>query len=323
MTPVDFGQLVLGNGVLWSPMTFGVLVALAAGLIWLAFTPAWSKRDVESRLDDYLDRAALLEPGDMSQPFGGRVVLPLVRRLLRAFGRLTPKRRLESTQQMLIEAGEPGRLTALDFFGLQLLLTVLLGAGYFFLLGRAVPFNEALRNTLFAAVLGYLLPAQWLRRRARQRKHDILRTLPDALDMLTTGVEAGLAFESALLRVGERWDNALTHEFLRAVSEIRVGSARDVALQHMAQRAGVLELSTFVAVLIQSTQLGVSIAQVLHTQAAQMRIRRRQHAEELARKAGAKMVFPLVFLIFPALYVVILGPAMPGLIATMKRLGGG
>ncbi len=100
------------------------------------------------------------------------------------------------------------------------------------------------------------------------------------------------------MKVGEQWDNALTQEFRRAVAEMRVGTPRDEALRRMAERTGVEELSTFVAVLVQSHQLGVSIAQVLHTQAAQMRERRRQRAEELARQAGIKMVFPLVFLSF-------------------------
>jgi tight adherence protein C len=141
--------------------------------------------------------------------------------------------------------------------------------------------------------------------------------------MLTIGVEAGLAFESALLRVGEKWNNALTREFGRAVGEMRVGTSREAALQRMADRCGVPDLNTFVAVLVQSTQLGVSIAQVLHTQADQMRVKRRQRAEELARQAGIKITFPLVFFIFPALFVVILGPAVPRIMETLGAMSGG
>jgi tight adherence protein C len=159
--------------------------------------------------------------------------------------------------------------------------------------------------------------------RVRRRKHDILRALPDALDMLTIGVEAGLAFETALLRVGERWDNPLTREFRRAVNEMRVGTPRDVALRRVVDRADVPELSTFIAVLIQSSQLGVSIAQVLHTQAAQMRVRRRQRAEELARQAGLKMVFVLLLFVFPAMLVVILGPSLPAFADFFDAIGGG
>jgi len=160
-------------------------------------------------------------------------------------------------------------------------------------------------------VVGFLVPRLWLRLAVGRRKHDILRALPDALDMLTIGVEAGLGFESAMVRVGQKWDNALTRVFRRAVGEMRLGAARDVALEHMAERSGVPELRTFIAVLVQSSQLGVSIAEVLHTQAAQMRVRRRQRAEELARQAGIKLIFPLAALILPALFVVILGPTLP------------
>ncbi len=126
--------------------------------------------------------------------------------------------------------------------------------------------------------------------------------------MLTIGVEAGLAFESAMIRVGEKWDNVLTQEFRRAVAEMRVGMSREDALTRMAERCDVPELTTFVAVLVQSSQLGVSIAQVLHTQAADMRMKRRQRAEELARQAGIKMIIPLALFMLPALFVVILGP---------------
>lgn len=122
--------------------------------------------------------------------------------------------------------------------------------------------------------------------------------------------------------MGERWDNALTRELRWAVAEMRVGASRDDSLRRMAERTGVHDLSTFVAVLIQSNQLGVSIAQVLHNQAAEMRVRRRQRAEELARQAGVKMIFPLAILIFPALMVVIFGPVVPGLMSFFANLGG-
>jgi tight adherence protein C len=177
--------------------------------------------------------------------------------------------------------------------------------------GDNLELSQAARYALLAGLVGYFGPSLWLRRRIGRRQNEIARALPDALDMMTVGVEAGLAFETALVKVGEQWDNALTHELQRAVVEMRVGTPRNEALQRMADRVGVPELNTFIAVLIQSHQMGVSIAEVLHAQAALMRERRRQRAEELARQAGIKMVFPLVFCIFPALLVVILGPSIP------------
>jgi tight adherence protein C len=126
-----------------------------------------------------------------------------------------------------------------------------------------------------------------------------------------------------MIRVGERWNNALTREFRRAVAEMRVGSTREAALERMAERCGVPDLTSFVAVLLQSSQLGVSVANVLHTQAAEMRRRRRERSEELARQASVKMLFPLVFCIFPAIMVVILGPAIPSLISTFHSMASG
>jgi tight adherence protein C len=228
-----------------------------------------------------------------------------------------------STERQLVMAGSPMGFSALDYMGLCLLMVIPFAFGYLLLFGRSQPLAIALRNTLALALLGYLLPVYWLRRRVRQRQHDIVRALPDALDMMTIGVEAGLAFESAMLRVGDRWDNALTREFRRAVAEMRMGTPRNEALQRMVERTGVLDLSTFVAVLIQSSQLGVSVAEVLHAQADQMRVKRRQRAEELGRQAGIKMILPLALFILPATMIVILGPTIPIFIEMFATLSGG
>jgi tight adherence protein C len=314
--------LLAGSSLLWSPLTAAALVAVAALFIWVALAPAAPRREVSDRLGGYLERTDALEDDELRRPFLSRVAGPGVRGLLRLLGSLTPQRNVETTRRDLLQAGNPYGLTPLDFFGLRVLSIAVLAGGYFFLLGGGQPGAMVLRNTAIAAAAGLLLPRFWLKARIRRRKHDVARALPDALDMLTIGVEAGLAFESAMLRVGERWDNALTHEFRRAVAEMRVGTAREEALRRMVERTGVPDLATFVAVLIQSTELGVSIAEVLHSQAAGMRVKRRQRAEELARQAGIKMTFPLVFLIFPALFTVILGPAVPRLMEFLQNMGG-
>lgn len=320
---VDITSLLINEGIFSSPLVFGGMIGLATILIWLAFMPSPPAWMIRSRLNGYLERVDVIEDADMRKPFAGRVVVPLFRRFLRLLGSLAPKRNMEATQRLLLQAGNPGGLTVLDFFGLRLLSVLLLGGGYYLLLGESVPFATAMRNTLIMGGIGFFVPLYWLRHRVNQRKYEIRRALPDALDMLTIGVEAGLAFESAMVKVGEKWNNALTRELRRAVAEMRVGTPRDVALQRMAERAGVQEVSTFVAVLVQSSQLGVSIAQVLHAQAAQVRMRRRQRAEELAQQASVKMVFPLILFIFPAMFVVALGPAVPTAIAFLNRLGGG
>jgi tight adherence protein C len=320
---MDILSFVGSADLLCSPPTFGVLVGLAAALIWLAVVPSDALRRMRGRLDDYVEAQDVVEAFEMSEPFARRALVPFLRRLLASLGSLVPLANVDETRRRLIQAGEPGGLTALDFLGLRVLLPGLLGGGYFLLASRALPFATALRNTLVLGAGGFFLPVLWLRRRVRQRKHEITRALPDALDMLTIGVEAGLAFESALVRVAEQWQNALSEEFDRAVREMRLGSAREEALRRMADRAGVDSLGTFVAVLVQSSRLGVSISQILHTQATQMRVKRRQLAEEQARQAGVKMVFPLVFLIFPSIFIIVLGPSVPGFVWFFQNLSGG
>ena len=160
-------------------------------------------------------------------------------------------------------------------------------------------------------MLGFYLPNLWLNRKITQRKAEITRALPDVLDLLTISVEAGLGFDAAIHKVTEKWDNALTREFRRVLSEMRMGKARRDALRDLVTRTDVADVNTFIAAIIQADQLGVSISNVLHVQAEQMRTRRRQRAEEAAHKAPIKMIFPMVFLIFPAMYVIILGPAIP------------
>jgi len=296
--------------ILWSPVTFAVLVSLTTVLLLRAFAPA-RVLGMRDRLGDYVGKVDIIEEHEMSQSFAARVLVPLLRRILRVTGKVVPKRNTEGTAALLQQIGNPGGLTVIDFYGLRLLLAVVVGFGCFLVMARFIPATEAMRNALVGCAAGYMLPSMWLKSRAKARKKECVRAMPDALDMLTVGVEAGLAFESAMLTVGQKWSNALTREFERSVAEMRVGVPRDEALQRMADRVGAEELSMFVAVLVQSSQLGVSISEVLHTQAAQMRTRRRQRAEELARQAGIKMIFPLTLFIFPAMLVVILGPSIP------------
>jgi tight adherence protein C len=172
-------------------------------------------------------------------------------------------------------------------------------------------------------LLGYMMPNYWLSMRVKQRKDAIQRSLPDALDMLTICVEAGLAFESALQRVGEQWRGPLSDEFSRAVAEIRLGVARPQALRRMSARCGVADVSSFVAVLVQADSMGTSISHVLHSQGDQIRTLRRQRAEEMANKAPIKMLIPMGLLIFPALFITILGPAVPRILDAFVIQGAG
>ena len=308
---MDAARLLTTYGSLWSPLTFAALVSVAVALVWLALAPARPGREVDGRLDGYLARGDAFLEEELSRPLAARTLVPALRLVLRTFGRLLPRRNAEQVRLTLEQAGHPMGLTVMDFYGLRILLPLLLGGGAFLLLAPSQGPMMALRYTAGLAVIAFMLPGVWLNGRAKRRRHAILRAFPDMMDMLTIGVEAGLGFESALVRVAEQWDNALTRELRRAVAEMRIGVGRDEALRRMAERTAVEEIESFVGVLIQSSALGVSIAQVLHSQAAQVRTRRRLRAEEKAHQAGTKMIIPLVFLIFPAMFVVILGPAVP------------
>jgi tight adherence protein C len=300
-------------------LTFAVLIGVATIFVWQAVAPA-RRRPVDQRLSDYVQNDDIVDVAELERPFGKRVLGPSIRSVLRRLGALLPKRNLQKQQRLLVYAGEPGGLTVLDFMGLRLIAAIALGAGCFYFYARQQAAPMMIGATVGAAFVGYLLPWYWVRRRAKQRQNQIRRALPDALDMLTIAVEAGLAFESGLLRVAERWHNALSDEFRRAVGEMHMGITRNVALQRMAARSDVEELGAFVAVLVQSSQLGVSIAQVLHSQAAQMRDIRRQRAEELARQASVKMVLVLVLFFFPIMLIVILGPMFPQLMGVLHGL---
>jgi tight adherence protein C len=291
-----------------------MLAMAATWAIWVALAPARPKRAVVERLHGYVDRTVAPQPANRESSLRQRVATPIFQRLLRFLGGFMPARDLDKVAQQLSLAGNPGNLTALDFVGLRLIVAALMVGGYYLYAGRQDDVFTLVRNSFFALAAGFMLPKFWLGQQIKKRRNAIARALPDALDMLTIGVEAGLAFESALLRVGDQWDNELAQEFRRLVAEIRIGVPRNEALRHMADRCGVEDLRTFVAVLIQSNMLGVSIAQVLHTQADQMRLRRRQHAEEQAHAATVKIVLVLVGFIFPALFVVILGPTVPRII---------
>ena len=153
------------------------------------------------------------------------------------------------------------------------------------------------------------MPELMVRSRIQRRQKEIRKAMPDALDLLTICVEAGLGFDGAMAKVYEKWDNELSRAFGRVLREIQLGKLRREALRDMAERVGISEMTSFVAAIIQSEQLGVSMARVLRIQSDQMRVKRRQAAEEEAQKAPIKMLFPMGVLIFPSILIILLGPA--------------
>lgn len=294
-------------------MIFGVafMVFLSLMLIIVGIASPRPADQVESRLVEYGSRPMTLEEIELAQPFSQRVLIPMIRASAEFVSRFTPQHSLEAMRHKLDLAGNPNNWSATDFLGIRGLAAFVLGALTFVLtMLTNTAFTQRLLFTGVMGLLGFFLPVIWLGRRIRSRQAEIVKTLPDALDLLTISVEAGLPFDGAMQRVAEKWDNEISKAFRRLLNEMRMGKSRREALRDMADRMDVPDVTSFVAALIQADQLGISIAKILRIQSEQMRIKRRQRAEEKAQQAPIKMLIPMTFLIFPTILIVILGPAI-------------
>jgi tight adherence protein C len=302
-------------------LVFGLAVAGVVFSLLLGLRSRGETATIEEERIYSIGAPVTLEEVELSQPFSERVIKPGVTALLNFLGRLTPQSNLQELQHKLETAGRPYRWTVVNFVGLRLLSALVIGGlSFVLMLFSDLPLLQRVLLTVALTFLGYSLPLVWLNQRIRSRQRELLRALPDGLDMLNICVGAGLGFDAALTKVGDQWDTALSQEFNRVVAEIRLGKTRRQALLDFSRRTEVMEIENFVATIVQADQLGVSIAKVLRTQAEQMRIFRRQRAEEEARQATIKLLFPLVFMIFPAMLAVLLGPAIPQIMETFGNL---
>ncbi len=241
--------------------------------------------------------------------FGKRILGPALHNATRLLGALLPRSLLSGVEKKLILAGEP--MTMNGFLTMVLIATgVGLGMGMLvvFAMGAKI---SMMTIGAFAALsfIGFYMPFYIIGSRARQRQNAIIRSLPDAFDLITTCVEAGLGLDAALARVAEKVQGPFANELSRALRDIALGKARRDALKELGERTGVPDLIQFTNAVIQAEAMGSSVGTVLRVQAEQLRVRRRQRAEEQAYKAPVKMLFPLVLFIFPTLFIVILGPA--------------
>lgn len=258
------------------------------------------------------DVVSSIEEIEMQQPFSQRVLLPFLRRVGEISARVTPQKVIEDITKKLELAGNPGRIDAVTLLAFSIIAPI--GVDGFLILIQLIAPNKWSIGVLILVLLifgliGAVLPFMWLQSRINARQADIRRAMPDALDLLTICVEAGLGFEAAMSKVSEKWQNELSIALLRAIREIQLGKARRDALRDMADRIGLPEMTSFVAAVIQSEMLGVSMARVLRIQSDQMRVKRRQRAEEEAHKAPVKMILPLGLLIFPSIFIILLTPA--------------
>jgi tight adherence protein C len=291
-----------------------VIVIGAAVLIFVGMQDATEGDPLQERLAEFAARGeqATLEEIELSQPISERIILPMARRLGEFAIRFTPQNALQATARKLELAGNPRGLEPATFWALRIILALGISAAIFLVLWRSNVDWSLGRKILIVAVMvgvGFYLPEMMITSRIQRRQKGIVRSMPDALDLLTICVEAGLGFDGAMAKVHEKWDNELSLAFGRVIREIQLGKLRREALRDMADRVGVPEMTSFVAAVIQSEQLGVSMARVLRIQADQMRIRRRQRAEEEAHKAPIKMLIPMALLIFPSICIVLMTPA--------------
>ena len=256
---------------------------------------------------------------DLEAAFRERVVLPFLRWLADIGMRFTPSGAIQAVEEKLETAGRPWNLGGREFMGLRVLsiaLSVLLGVAS----AKIIDASPFLRVVLLIIIIfiGAILPDYLLQRAVNQRQLRIRRALADTLDLLSVSVEAGLGLDGAMQIVVEKLKGPLSDEMERALQEMQIGKLRAEALKDMAKRVKVPELSSFVAAICQADQLGVSIAKVLRVQGETLRSQRSQRARETAAKLPIKMLFPLVFFIFPAIFVVIAGP---GAIQIARALG--
>jgi tight adherence protein C len=295
-----------------------VIAAVAAGAILLIFIGLAGSSPVDpvqARLTQLGSmQAKNLEELELQAPFIERTLRPLASRLSNSVSRVTSTSFSDRTEKRLALAGNPGDLRVADWLGIKAIGAIVGGIIFFLLfviLGvLKFPVLIGFVLTIVGVAFGYTIPEFWLGGRVRKRQKAILMMIPDSLDLLTISVRAGLGFDAALGRVVEKLKGPLSDEFRRALAEVRVGKARREALRDIVPRTEVQPLTNFIGAIIQAEQLGVSISKVLQVQSEQLRIERRQRAEEQAAKAPIKMLFPLVGCIFPSLFIVILGPAI-------------
>jgi tight adherence protein C len=298
--------------VILLPLLGFIFITLLITAGAMALSPA-SGGQIEQRLAEIGGTEAVVDEGRHKQ-----MLLDSLKRI----GKVAPRSPSEmgKLQQRLVAAGYRSNEALVVFFGIR----VAFALGIFALLALPILFRPNVIMAMGGAALGYMLPAIVLARKAKARGHRIRLSLPDALDLMVVSVEAGLGLDQAIQRVGVELASAhpeLSDELRLIGLELRAGKARSEALHNLGARTGVDDVISLVAMLVQTDKFGTSVAQSLRVHSQTLRTKRRQRAEEAAAKTGVKMVFPLVFCIFPALWVVTLGPAVIKFIEVLLPMG--
>ena len=292
-------------------LALGGIAAVLAGVSQrrLASDPAAYLAGLDNDVFDESDADTFTRR--MHLPFLARVMRPLGTGVLDRVTRLTPRNYVLKVHRQLLQGGLSGSIKAEEFVTGQVVATALgLIAAMVTLSFFTLSTGKAVLVMVLLPGIGALLPSSWLARKVQERKDAILNELPDVVDLLAISVEAGVGFEGALEIVCQHFDSPLAQELSRTLKEMELGLPRREALQNLKRRTEVPDLSNFVLALTQADALGMPIGRILHTQAGEMRSKRRARAREKAARLPVKILFPLVVFIFPAVLVVILGPAM-------------
>jgi tight adherence protein C len=298
---------------------FLVFITTTYLFLLLYFIVFKKNQTVYERLNDIKTMVSKVDEDEdeMKLPFADRVIKPVYQKITRGISNAAPTEIRKKYENLIISSGSDSSVTFSSVLAIQLMLGLVLGSVMFLLLRFSS--NSNLLIPLFAAMIGFIFPYVSLNSKSIIRMGSIQKSLPDMLDLLYVSVEAGLAFDMAMKKAAEKMEGPLSDEIIKAMDDISKGKEREAALRGMVERTKVDDLAQFVSAVIQSEQLGSNIANVLRVQSTSMRQVRRQRAQEKAAKIPVKMLFPMVFFILPALFVVILGPAMISIIETLSK----
>jgi len=295
-----------------------VIVVIGVGFIFYSLR-FFTSKELSTRIRDFVvetntSRDAfgnLAEPSYTSSIFE-RTILLWIQKISKYLIKYTPGSIINEANRKLSVAGNPLNFRAGEYLSMRIIF--LIGGIFLAIYLANLSLESGRMITVFTLLFSYLFPISWLNGKFRKAQHEVQLALPDALDMLSVSASAGLGFDQAMQRVSVHWDTTLGIEFGKVISEMEVGISRQNALKNFSSRILLSELTTFVTLIIQSENLGMSIADTLHAQADQMRLLRRYRAQEIAQKLPAKMIIPVAFFILPSLLAVIIGPSIVSII---------
>lgn len=276
------------------------------------------KQNVISRMETIrLSFTDTSEEDEFRKSFEERVVQPFYNKIINSIGKITPAQILNKYQMLITQSGSVNDITPSNLIAIQIMLGCVISI-IMYLVQKLFIESPNIYIVIIIGIIGFFIPYSFFNIKAQKRRLLIQQGLPDLLDLLYISVEAGLGFDSAIKKSADKMKGPLSEEFIKALGDITKGRERQEALKNIVQRTGVDDINTFVSAIIQSERLGTNISNTLRTQSETMRQKRRQRAEEAASKLPVKMIFPLVFLIFPSLFIVVLTPAVITLIDQLK-----